>query len=68
MSRSSWKTTLAAIVGIVTALGTLVLNPLMDSDPATLPHWPEFFAIAATAVQGFFARDNDKSSEQVGVN
>lgn len=68
MKNYSWKTTAAALVGILTALGTLVLTPLLDTDPATLPQWGPFFSIASTALIGLFSRDDDKSSEAIGAN
>lgn len=63
----SWKTTLSGIGTIVVALFTLVVQPMIDADPATLPNFGEFFTIAIAAGGLLFARDNDKSSEQVGA-
>lgn len=63
----SWKTTAASVIAILTALGSLVLTPLLDSDPATTPNWNTFFAVVAASLQGFFSRDDDKTSEQVGA-
>lgn len=67
MKNYSWKTTTTALIAILTALGTLVLTPLLDSDPVTLPQWGLFFTTSAAALNGFFARDDDKTSEQVGA-
>lgn len=63
----SWKTTLAAIIGILTAFGTFVLTPLMDADPATVPAWGSFFSVATTAIIGLVARDDTVSSKQLGI-
>jgi len=63
----SWKTTLCGVLGIVAAAITLLAIPVLDSDPATVANWGAFTAAISTAVGLFFARDNDKSSEDVGV-
>ena len=63
----SWKTTLCGVLGAVAAAITLVAQPLLDADPATVPQWGPF-SVAVTAAFGLlFARDNDKSSEDVGA-
>jgi len=64
---SSWKTSAASVVFFLTNLGTLVLNPLLDNDPTTNPQWNLFFAAAAGAWGLWQARDDDKTSEQVGA-
>jgi hypothetical protein len=63
----SWKTTLCGILGAVAAAITLVAQPLLDSDPNTVPQWGTFLAAAAAAMGLVLARDNDKSSEDVGA-
>lgn len=67
MRNYSWKTTAAAIVGIVTTILTLVVSPLLDNDPSTLPKYQEAISIVSASLVGFFTRDDDKSSEQVGA-
>lgn len=67
MKNYSWKTTTTGLGAIAAALVTLVLNPLMDNDPVTVPNWNAFVPIVITALMGLFARDDDKSSEQVGA-
>ena len=64
---NSWKTTLCGVLSLVAAGITLVAVPMMDTDPATLPQWGAFGAAITAAMGFFFARDNDKSSEQVGA-
>jgi len=62
----SWRTT---IVGVLTAI-TLVapqLLALLDNDPATVFSLDLFIAGLGAMGIGIFARDNDKSSENVGV-
>lgn len=63
----SWKTTLCGILGAVAAAITLVAQPLLDADPNTVPQWGAFLAAAAAALGLVLARDNDKSSEDVGL-
>ena len=63
----SWKTTLCGVLGIVAAAITLLAIPVLDSDPATVANWGAFTATLTTATGLFFARDNDKSSEDVGA-
>jgi hypothetical protein len=61
IKNSSWKTSVAAIVSVLTSLGALILNPLLDNDPATNPQWAAFFAAASAAWGIWSARDWDKS-------
>ncbi len=62
----SWKTTLAGIAAIVAAVATAV-SAHFDNDPATLPDWTMVIAVITAGVGLVLARDNDKSSEQVGA-
>ena len=62
----SWKTTLAGIAAIVAAIATAV-TAQSDNDPATLPDWTMVIAMITAGVGLVLARDNDKSSEQVGA-
>ena len=64
---NSWKTTVCGILSLVAAGITLVAVPMLDADPATLPQWGAFGAAIAAAMGLWFARDNDKSSEQAGA-
>lgn len=64
---SSWKTTLAGVLAIVAAGITMIAQPLLDADAATIPQWGAFFAMASAGVVGLFARDNDKTSKDVGL-
>jgi hypothetical protein len=62
----SWKTT---AVGILTGVGIIVtqLAAIIDSDPETVLSWEALAAGLAALGIGWFARDNDKSSEDVGT-
>jgi hypothetical protein len=66
----SWKTSL---FGLLAAIGAAVLAGLSTGiiDPATLPPWVKsaaaLLSVIGTAGTGFFARDNDKTSEDVGA-
>lgn len=66
MKNSSWKTTVA---GVATALGVVAtaVGQYFDADPLTNPDW-KVVGLALVAAWGLIsARDNDKSSEQVGA-
>jgi len=62
----SWKTTLAGIAAIVAAVGTAV-SAQFDNDPATVPDWTMGIGMITAGVGLVLARDNDKTSEQVGA-
>ncbi len=61
----SWKTTL---LGILVLIGAFVSGAMatFDSDPTTVIDMGEIIA-AITGLGLFAARDNDKSSEDVGA-
>jgi len=63
----SWKTTLCGVLGFVATVITVVAQPLLDGDPATEPMWAVAGTALAACIGLFFARDNDKSSEDVGT-
>lgn len=62
----SWKTTLAGIGLILTSLGQ-VMTARFDSDLMTNPQWEVLIAAVIAGVGLFMARDNNKSSEDVGA-
>ena len=62
----SWKTTLAGLGVLLSALGA-ALQAQFDGDPATVPDWAVVVTALFAAVGLLLARDNDKSSERVGV-
>lgn len=62
----SWKTTLLGI-GSLLGIAADVIRALIDGDPLTNPDWTLVFAGATAAIGLIFARDNDKSSEDVGA-
>ena len=62
----SWKTTLAGIAAIVAAVATAV-SAQFDNDPATVPDWTLVIGMVTAGVGLVLARDNDKTSEQVGA-
>lgn len=63
---SSPRTTWAAIIGLVT-LVSVNLNYVFDGDPLTNVNWETFFPELLALVGVIFARDNNKSSEDVGL-
>lgn len=62
----SWKTSLFGTGGILIIVAN-VASMLLDGDPNTNPDWSVTFAALMPAIAALFARDNDKSSEDVGV-
>ena len=67
MKYLSWKTTAAGIGMIVTALFTMILQPLTDNDPKTNPDYNVAIAAIIAGVGLVVARDDNRSSEEVGA-
>jgi hypothetical protein len=63
---NSWKTTACGILAIVVAVGTC-LRAMWDSDPATVADWSVVISSVMAGVGLIAARDNSKSSEDVGA-
>ena len=63
----SWKTTVAGISTILVTILTLIVNPLVDGDINTMPQYDTAMPIIISGLVGLFARDNNKTSEQVGA-
>lgn len=63
---ASWKTTLAGIAALVAAITTAIAAQF-DSDPATTAEWGIVITAVFAALGLTAARDNDKSSEDVGA-
>ena len=73
---SSWKTTAMGVAVLIGTLGnflaavSLAVTALFDGDPSTIVDWTALSSGFAAITAGFgliFARDNTKSSEQVGA-
>ncbi len=64
--RGSYKTTTAALSALAIA-AVSAIKAVLDGDPTTNPDWPLIFTAAASAIGLMFARDDDKSSEDVGA-
>jgi uncharacterized membrane protein YhiD involved in acid resistance len=64
--KKSWKTSAAGIGAILVALGS-ALSATFDADPVTVPDWGALVAAIIAGVGLLAARDNDKSSEEVGA-
>ncbi len=62
----SWKTTLAGIAALIAAIALAIAHQF-DSDPATVADWSAVIAAITAGVGLLLARDNDKSSEDVGA-
>lgn len=66
LKKSSWKTTTTAILAVLIT-GATAAKALLDDDPSTVPNWELVVGAVVIAVGLFFARDNDKKSEDVGA-
>lgn len=64
--KGSWKTTLAGIGAILTAVGA-ALAASFDADPTTVPDWGAIVAAVLAGVGLIAARDNRVTSEQAGA-
>jgi uncharacterized membrane protein YhiD involved in acid resistance len=62
----SWKTTAAGIGAILVAVGS-ALTAMFDADPSTVADWGAVVAAVIAGVGLIAARDNDKSSQDVGI-
>ena len=62
----SWKTSTAAITTIVAAISGAI-KYMVDGDPATNPDWSLIMPQIIAAVGLLCARDNNKTSEDVGA-
>ena len=65
MKNKSWKTTAAGLSAIVAAVAGAA-KLMLDADPNTNPDWTALIAAVTAGVGLIAARDNDKSSEDVG--
>ena len=62
----SWKTTVFGAGGIFVIVAN-VASILLDGDPNTNPDWGVTFAALMPSIAALFARDNNKTSEDVGI-
>ena len=62
----SWKTTVAGVAAIISTIG-LALKAIFDGDPSTVVNWNVFVTSLVSGIGLIMARDNNKSSEDVGV-
>ena len=67
MKYLSWKTSASGISAIVIAVFTLIVQPLTDNDPATIPDYNVAITAILAGVGLITARDNDKTSEEIGA-
>lgn len=62
----SWKTTTIAILLALDAILHGAMG-VLDNDPATNPDWALIMPLLITALGLLFARDSNKSSQDVGI-
>jgi len=63
---NSTNTTLAGIAAAIGAIATAITY-WFDGDPNTNPDWGLTIGLISAAIGLFTARDNDKTSEDVGA-
>ena len=64
--KGSWKTTTCGVAAILAAVANAVVA-LTDGNPATNPEWTVVLAAIMAGVGLLKARDNDRTSEDVGA-
>jgi hypothetical protein len=64
--KGNWKTTLAALVAALILILTEIQD-LIDSNPDTVFEWNKFWTLGIIVIVGLFAKDGDKTSEDVGI-
>ena len=66
LKQRSWKTTLAGLSSIMSGLGQIIYA-ITDGNPQTNPDWGTSIPLIITGIGLIFARDNDKSSRDIGI-
>jgi hypothetical protein len=64
--KGSWKTTMAGVAAILTALGS-ALTAIFDGNPSTNVEIATTVSAIMAGIGLIMARDNNVSSEQAGV-
>lgn len=64
LKNKNWKTTLAGLAAICVAIGVAVQSHL-DNDPLTIVRWEVVLASVLAGLGLVFAKDGDKSTEQL---
>lgn len=64
--KGSWKTTLSGVAAIITTLGA-ALSAMTDGNPDTTVNLSATITAIAVGLGLIMARDNNKSSEDVGA-
>lgn len=63
----SWRTTVLGLGAALVACWPLVVVPLLDEDPATVPQWMAGLSAVLFALGLGVARDSAVSSEKAGA-
>lgn len=64
--QGSWQPKILGAIGLLTLVANAV-KALIDGDPATNVDWTSFMAQASVAIALFRVRQDNKTSEDVGV-
>jgi len=64
--KGNWKTTLLAVLAAVILILTEVKD-LLDGNPKTVFEWEKFWTLGIIVLIGLFAKDSDKTSEELGL-
>lgn len=66
MKKRSWKTAGSGLAALLST-AAIVLQQMTDADPGTNPDWPSLMPGIIAAFGLIFARQNNLSSQDVGV-
>jgi len=66
-AKTSWRTSSFSIAGLISAVSALVIDPLLDADPLTIPNWREAVPLILIGIGLWFSRDDAVSSKQRGI-
>lgn len=64
--KGSFKTGYAGLIAAVVVILNYLVSPLVDGNPETGIKWAELVGGVSLALGVYVARDDDKTSEQVG--
>ena len=64
--KGNWKTTVVAVLGAIAVTLKEVMD-LLDNNPKTVFEWENFWTLGVIVLIGLFAKDGDKTSNELGI-